>query len=117
MILVLCDLQTGEEQETTLTPRDRTKRVIFNEYRKTHRMWETAVISMRDGIYEVTEDYYFLVLSSSEVDSIRKVQRGETIVHHMEYKLRNKNLVTGRSKITPLGYRVIKVINQFDKSK
>lgn len=117
MILVLCELSTGEETEFILSPQDKHKRqVLHRQYAKTHRVWEIAVISVRDGIYEIQEDYYFIVLSTSEIEHIRKVQRGESIVHHMEYKLRNKNLVGVKGKVTPLGYRVIKILNQFDKS-
>lgn len=118
MILVLCELSTGEEKEFTLSPQDRHKsQLLHKQYAKTHRVWEIAVINVRDGIYEIREDYYFIVLSTSEIEHIRKVQRGESIVHHMEYKLRNKNLVGLKGRVTPLGYRVIKIVNQFDKSR
>lgn len=118
MILVLCELSTGEEREYFLDSKEGYKsELMYKNYANTHRVWESYVVSMRDGIYEIREDYYFLILSLSEIEHMKKVHRGESIVHHMEYKLRNKNLMGLKGRVTTLGRRIIKLVNQFDKSR
>lgn len=116
MLLVLCNLLTGEEEDYLIFQRDIAKLRHVRSMANTHRIWETKVISFTNGIYEISEDYYFLVLSGSEIDHIRKAQKGDTMVHHLEYKLRSKNILTSKGKITSLGYRILRVVSEFDKS-
>lgn len=115
--IVLCHLHTGRHTTQYVSPQNLDKYIgnvfINGEW---YRGWTNEVSTDERGVYAIAEDYYTILLSNSEKESLDRAYRGTPPLNAMAYKLRAKNLLKSSGELTKLGERILLAILIFDKT-